>query len=355
MSTLLDDELNLTILENVCSGVGIEVNISELARTLRKHRDTIRDQVNALFEHEIINRPIYPFIRLYQEYPLMVIVRADLPRTDEIIKFLQENEHIFGAFYVKDEEYNTFLIMFFKDISTYVDWRKKIVAENEIPPRDERFPASSSYFSNNHIVKYQPYSPIFQMEEKHLKGEKLILNDYKLNDLSFQILKKLMMGESIRTNENLLSKKIGVNRKTIDRRISALLNENVIGRPACRFPRFFVPPDHFLVYYLLEIKKSMNNVVKAIKSDPCIPFALEASLGRYNLLLFQVFSSVDEHLEWEDRYIRRFPDSLGAMKNIYLTPNQTTSIDQQKISLALIKKKKELLYGSELKELVRLF
>ena len=149
MSALLEDELNLTILENICEGVGIDVNISNLAKALRKHRDTIREQVKALFEYKIINRPVYPFIHLYQEYPLLVIVRADLPKTDDVVKFLIENEHIFGAFYAKDEEYNTLLIMFFKDISTYVDWRKKIVAEKAIPPRDERFPASSSFFRSS--------------------------------------------------------------------------------------------------------------------------------------------------------------------------------------------------------------
>ena len=353
VSAVMDNELNLAILENICNGVGVRVNISDLAKTLRKHRDTIRDQVNALFDNNIINTPIYPFIRLYQEYPLLVIVRADLPKTEEIVEFLLEDEHIFGAFYVKDEEYNTFLIMFFKDISTYVDWRKKIVAEKDIPPRDVRYPASASFFSNKHIIKYQPYSPIYRIEEKSQNGEIITLNGLKLNDLSIRILKRLMIGESIRTNENLLSKKLNINRKTVERRISALIKEKVIGRPACRFPKFFVPPNHFLVYYLLEIKKSMENVVKAIKLDPNVPLALEASLGRYNLLLFQVFSTVDEHLEWEDRYTSRFPGSLGAMKNIYLSPKMTARIDQQKISLAIIRKKKEALYGSELKELVR--
>ncbi len=344
MSALLDDELNLTILENICNGVGVEVNISGLARDLNKHRDTIRDQVQALFDHEIINKPVYPFIRLHQEHPLMVIVRADLPRTESISKFLIENEHIFGAYYLKDEEYNTFLIMFFKDISSYVDWRKKIVAEKEISPRDNRHPASGSYFSNNHIIKYEPYSPIFRMEERYQKGEKLMLNGYKMNNLNIQILKKLMMGGSIRTNENLLSKKLEINRKTVERRISSLLKERVIGMPVSRFPKFFVPSGHILVYCLLEIKKSMNNVIKAIKSDPCVPYVLEASLGRYNILLFQVFSSVDEHLDWENRYTHQFPGSLGAMKNIYLSPTMSANIDQQKTSLAIIRKRKEALY-----------
>jgi DNA-binding Lrp family transcriptional regulator len=353
VSALLDDASNLAILENICSGVGVEVNISNLAKTLKRHRDTIRNHVKELFDYRIINEPIYPFIHLYQEYPLMVIVRADLPRTDEISKFFMNDANIFGAFYVKDGEYNTFLIMFHKDLPSYIDWRKRITVEKLIPPREDRYPASGSFFSNKHIIKYQPYSPIYKMEEKHSKGENVTLNGLEMRDLSFQILKQLMLGESIRTNENLIAKEIGINRKTIERRISTLLDGNIITKPCCRFPRFFVPPDHILVYYLLEIRKSMNNVIKAIKSDPCIPFALEASLGRYNLLLFQVFSSVDEHLQWEDTYIRRFPDSLGAMYNIYLAPNHTASINQQKISLSIIRKRKELLYGSELKELVR--
>lgn len=49
----------------------------------------------------------------------------------------------------------------------------------------------------------------------------------------------------------------------------------------------------------------------------------------------------------------RFPESIGAMKNIYLSPKMTASINQQKISLGIIKRRKEVLYGSELIELVR--
>ena len=37
MNDLLNDELNLQILENICSGIGVEVNISELSRLLKKH------------------------------------------------------------------------------------------------------------------------------------------------------------------------------------------------------------------------------------------------------------------------------------------------------------------------------
>ena len=52
MNDLLNDELNLLLLEKICSGDGVEVNISELSRSLKKHRLTIRDRLENIFEHK---------------------------------------------------------------------------------------------------------------------------------------------------------------------------------------------------------------------------------------------------------------------------------------------------------------
>ena len=60
-------------------------------------------------------------------------------------------------------------------------------------------------------------------------------------------------------------------------------------------------------------------------------------MGRYNLLLFGVFSSVEEHFAWEANFESRFPGCIGAMKKIYLSPKMTASIDQQKVSLGIIR------------------
>ena len=176
---------------------------------------------------------------------------------------------------------------------------------------------------------------------------------YKMNELCIKILKKLVMAEGIRTNENLLSQKLKVHRKTIERRISSLLQDNIISKPACRFPRFLVPPDHILVYCLLEIKKSKDKIIQAIKSDSHIPLALEANVGRYNLLLFKVFFNVEDHFKWEENFDNRFPGCIGAMKKLFLSPQMTTSINQQKVSLGIISKRKELLHGKKLMESVR--
>jgi len=353
MSELLNDLRNLEILESICSGTGVEVNISALSNAFKRHRNTIKEQVKSLFEYQIINRPIFPFIWLYEEYPLLVIVRADLPKNEQTDRFLKDDEHIFGAFYVRDEEYNIFLIEFFRDIFHYGEWLKKVVAENKIPPREGRYPAHRLFFSNRAIFKYQPYSPIYKMEEKFKNGEELVLNGFRLNPLCFQIMKKLVLGEGIRTNENLLAQKLKVHRKTIERRIEDLVNAGIVSRPACRFPKFFVPPDHILVYYLVEIKKSLDKIIKAIKADSNIPLALEASIGRYNLLLFGSFFNVEDHFKWEEIYDKRFPDCIGAMKKIYLSPQMTASIDQQKVSLNIIKQRKEQLYGKGLVESVQ--
>ncbi|MEM4729085.1 MAG: hypothetical protein QXH42_04910 [Thermoplasmata archaeon] len=348
MSELLEDILNLDILENLCSGSGVEVNISALASMFSKHRNTIKNHLRELFGHEILNPPVYPFLWIYQEYPLMITVRADLPREEKIERFLKEDEHIFAAFYVRDGEYNTFLIEFFENLFTYGEWRKRIVAENLIPPRETRYPGDAMMFSNQHMIKYQPHSPVINIEERISRGETVTLNGLRLSSICFNILKKLTFGEGIRTNENLLAQKLGVHRRTIERRIKEMLEARIIGPPVCRFPKFFVPPDYILVYYLMEVRKSMDKLLNAIKTDPSIPIALLANIGRYNLLLFGCYANVEEHFRWEELYDSRFPGAIGAMKKLILLPKMMANIDQQKVSLGIIRRRKEMLRGREL-------
>lgn len=352
MSELLDDRLNLDILENICSGRGVAINISSLARIFRKHRNTIKSQVSDLFEHNILDRPVYPFVWLYREFSLLVLVRADLPRDEGINTFLTEDENIFAAFFVRDGSYNTLIVEFHEDVFTYGEWRKRIVRERKIPPRDIRYPADALFFSTQQIIKYQPYSPIYVIEERYANGESLEINGYRMGKLGFQIVKELMLGRGIRTNENMLAQELDVHRKTIERRISVLLREEIVEAPVCRFPNFFVPPNHVLVCSLFEIKKSQDKLIKAINNDPRIPLAIEANIGEYNMLLFKVFLNLEEHFQWEAEYDSRFPGSIGSMKKIFLSPQMTVSIDQQKVSLGIIRRRRELLHGRELIETV---
>jgi len=74
MSNLLDDPLNIDILRLACSGQGVDVNISELATLLGKHRNTIQKRYENLIQHEIIDPPFFPvliviqvFVKFYHE------------------------------------------------------------------------------------------------------------------------------------------------------------------------------------------------------------------------------------------------------------------------------------------------
>ncbi len=340
MSELLSNHINLDILENLCSGVGVDINISKLAKTFNRHRNTIKSQVNNLFQYKIINKPIYPLAWLYQEYPLMVIARAELPRNDSIVQWFKKDKHIFAVFYVRDEEYDTLLIEFHKDFHSYSKWKKNIRNETHNSIKDVRNPAHALIFSTRDMIKYQPHSPIFMMEDKFNKGELTELNGYKINTLNLQILKKLVTGECIRTNENLLARKLELHRRTVDRHITMLIENGIIGSPVCRFPRFFVPPNQIMVYYLMEIKRKKKEIHEAILLDPHISMALEAGIGNYNIVMFGVFASVEDHFIWEEKYDQKFKDSVGAMKKIYLSPRMAVPIDQQKVSLEIIKEKR---------------
>ncbi len=340
MKEVLEDKVNLHLLSDICSGYGVQVNINELARLLKKHRNTIRERVNQLFNHGIISKPVYPFSWLYHEYPLMIIARADLPRDELTGKFIEEDPNIFAAFFKKDEEYNTLLIEYHKDLYSYLTWSDAVIHQGKLPPQETRYPTDAMFFSTQTFLKYRPEHLIHLIEEDYGKIQRR-LNDYELDTVSLEILKKLMNGEGIHTNEFLLAERHHIHRKTIERRIQSLLKENIISPPICRFPRFVVPPDYTLVISLVELKKHPGDIEKAWQNDSHIPFVLRASTGRYTHLVFSSFYWIKEHIAWEEKYNQKFPGSIGAIKNIYLSPSMMFSIDQQFVSLQIIKKRLE--------------
>jgi hypothetical protein len=83
-----------------------------------------------------------------------------------------------------------------------------------------------------------------------------------------------------------------------------------------------------------------------IHSDPHISLAYRISEGRYNILLFEAHLSLEDYLRWESCYNARHPGCFGSIKNTYLTPRMTISIDQQKVSLGVIDERLEELRES---------
>jgi len=278
------------------------------------------------------------FFWLYSEYPLMVIARADLPRDEQTNRFIENDSHIFAAFFKKDEEYNTYIIEYHEDIASHQKWRDSLIIKGKLPPRETRYPSDVMYFSNKNFLKYNP-SHMVKIIEEDKKNHHGIINDHKLDDLSIQILTKLVNGQGIQTNEHFLAEKYGIHRKTVERRIKKMLKEKIILSPTCRFPRFLVPPDYTLVVTLVEIKKNADKIVKAWCSDPHVPIILPASTGRYTHILFCSFYRIRDHLAWEESYDQRFPGCIGAIRNKYLSPSMMLSIAQQRVSTDIINKR----------------
>ena len=344
-------------MENLVSGKALSVNLSALSRILDKHRNTIKKKVENIFNHNIIDRPVFPFIGLYKVYPLLVVVHMDLPDDEKFEKWVKEDPNIFAAFKSRQGDYDTLLFIYHQGITSYQLWRDSLPSilklKYGISDKYTKFVSSTSYFSNQLMIKYKPSSGISLMERDFKDKGELTINEYKLDDIDLKILKCLVSGEGIKVNRTLLCNKSGLHRKTVEKRISALLREGLISEPVCRFPNFFVPPNYVLTYSLFEIKKSKKNVIGEMIKDSHIPIAIKIIHEKYNLLVFGNHRSISDHLRWEESYRRRFPNSFGSARITYLSPEMTISFDQQIVSMSIIRNKLERSRGKELRKTIQ--
>src|SRR5208283_2987295 len=165
MFDLLDDRTNLLLLKEICCGNGLEINLTYLSKRLKRHRNTIRERVRSLLSHKVIDRPVVPFLALFRDRPLLVAVYADLPQDEKVSKWIMEDVNIFGAYRIREGDYNMMLFEFHKDVYSYHNWRDTLVSRGMIPDRSVRTPSSALYLPNRHI-KYDPSAAIGLIEEE---------------------------------------------------------------------------------------------------------------------------------------------------------------------------------------------
>ena len=349
-SDLIEDETNLLLLRSLVSGESVSVNISALSERTKKHRNTLRNALTELLERKVVNLPVCPFMGLYREYPLLVVVRADLPHEKRVHDWVTNDKQIFAAYWSRHEEYNTLLFIYHRDVLAYQLWRESLTEEGKIPSRDSRFPSSSIYVSNQLMLKYDPSAAIGLMEtELHQKG-KIEINGLVIDELRLDILKHLVSGGVFKINENLLSRELQIHRKTVTRRTDELLRDGWILEPVCRFPDLLCPPNYVLAYSMVEIRKGRDRVTAALQNDPHVSMAMRVSIGGYNVLLFSAHPDISEHMEWEQSLSRRFPGCIGHVDITYLSPRTKMLIDQQKVSLGIIEEKLSRTRGKKLRK-----
>jgi DNA-binding Lrp family transcriptional regulator len=333
---ILDDEFNLKLLRLLVSGNGVRVNINALAKEMQMHRTTIKNRLDFLFENRILDRPRYPFIHIFQEYPLLILALADFPRNPQAKLFFETDPHIFAAYSCREGAYNTMMVEFFKDLETYHSWREQIVKEEKIPRREGRATADVFFFSNKLCFKYNPACFFDEMAKIIRRDGPMILNGQRVDETDILIMKNLSKGITVYPNETYLAKELGTNRKKIQRRISLLLEHKVIDAPKCYFPELLTPPRYNMIITLLEIKSKKAQIKQSILDNNYIPRALDSSIGRYNTLIFSAFPTIDDFFEWTEIISDKFPDSIGAMTNFILSSRAKHPINPQKVSMALI-------------------
>ncbi|TFG34050.1 hypothetical protein EU527_05475 [Candidatus Thorarchaeota archaeon] len=350
MKDLLDDPLNIELLKLVCGGEGVDINIRELSSLLGKHRNTIQSRFDKILQHEIIDPPFHPFRHLLNELPLLVVEKISLSRDPKTNLWIEIDPNIWAAFFFKEEEFNTLMIEIHKDFYDYQIWKERILNENLITSRSstEYIPSESLYLSTKAILKYDPSSSIKVFRENFRQGIHTKINGLELDEISVDILEALLLGKGIQANPNKLAKALDIHRKTVQRRLDLLMSETIILPPVCRFPRIWTPPEYFLVLSLLEITKNKDRISKILSDDSHVSMLLRANVGRYNLLAFNSFYRMEDHLAWQEEYDQRFSNSFGAVKNYYLSPEMTFAINQQYTSLAYLNARTESLRGKEL-------
>ena len=334
---MIDEESDYPLLQSLVYGKGVSVNIYALTKALKKHRNTVRKRAQELFENGVLERPFFPFVRLFREYPLLVLTETNLPHDDEILKWFREDPHIFAALRSRHSRYNTLLILYHKDITSYELWREKLAVDGKFPLVAANLGCSStSFHSNQLMIKYEPNAPVYLMEEElKTKGE-VLTNGYKLDRLSFQIVKLLTEGKCIKLNESQLSKQLGLHRGTVVRKTQEFIDEEWISNPVCRFPSFFTPPNYVLGICKLELKSDRQAFIQALRKDPHVTMALNTSQDEYNILLFAAFRNLDEELGWEVQNDMRFHKAIGKVSVHFYSLTNIPDMFQRRIYLGII-------------------
>ncbi len=328
------------LLRKLVFGEGVSANIHCLSKNLRKHRSTIQGRIEEIFDKQLLNPPVFPYMGLYKEYPLLVLVWAQLPYDENIETWFREDPHIFAAFRSRYLEYNSLLILYHKDITSYQLWREQLAVERKIPLVNGNLPPSStSFFSNQLMVKYDPSAPTRLLEEDLTRTGYTAINGFKIDAISMNIIKLLTRGKCIKINENRLAEELGVSRKTIMNWTRELLQERVISNPVCRFPNFFAPPTYILTICRLEIKEPKQKFIQMIRNDPHVTMAFSIKEGRYDILLFGAFQNLTQELEWEIEQGLFHPNTIGHADIQYFSAKSAVDVSPTRISLGLIDQK----------------
>ena len=219
-------------------------------------------------------------------------------------------------------------------------WREHVDSDYiSLPPEQEQVSSEAIYLSTQAIIKNDPAASIELLKTDFQKSPQMEMNGLSIDQTYLDLIEALVLGKGVWTNSNSLARKLNVHRMTVQRRLDLLLQERIISNPVSRFPRMWTPPEYFIVLSLIELKKQKERISKVLINDPHTSLLVKAGAGKYNLIAISNFSRLRDHLTWEEKFDQRFSGSIGAVKNLYLSPSMTFSIHQQYVPLEYLKKR----------------
>ncbi|OGO05818.1 MAG: hypothetical protein A2Y60_06045 [Chloroflexi bacterium RBG_13_54_9] len=137
-----------------------------------------------------------------------------------------------------------------------------------------------------------------------------------LDDLDLMLVKEL--GADARQSSRRIAKKLGLTPPTIQRRLERLINEDILAVVAMPAPAVLGFNTRVIFRIRVAAGKSAT-VVEHLKPCPDI-LNIILTAGRYDIMAFGLFRSLEEQISFMDRELGRVPYLVGVDPLTQVTP-----------------------------------
>ncbi len=294
------DDVDRQILSQLCLGGGVFVNMHRLSKNLNCHRNTVRSRVRMLLDKRIIHRPRCFYNPLLENRSLISIDFVDCPVSE--VSDVVRKPNVVGVYRIHKGEHNTLILGFWENVLSHKVWEGNYFYKNNSVGGTE-----SVYIPSEFIIKMNFNGILPRLIEKKAR----VFGSVVLDDLAFKILCYLVRGDFLWINEHAISKKVGVHRKTVKRRISSYFENNIIKKPRCYFHSYFTPPHRLMVVSLFE-SRNPRFLRTYFKRDPHIIMLAKINHFNYTHLVLSSHNSITTYSKWSDSFQTAFKDIVGG-------------------------------------------
>jgi Lrp/AsnC family transcriptional regulator, leucine-responsive regulatory protein len=312
------DKKDLLILR--CLDEDVRASAQQIGHKIRLKKETVNYRMSKLLEEKTIIG-FYAIIngsRLgYSYHKILISYRNVSSQVEkEIINFLNFDKKNVVWFGISDDQYNLTITTMTKNLKEFKGFYENFIQKY------------GSYFQEKTVLQI---TMGISFNEKYLydEGYKYFIEnnltessiDYDETDLGIIRL----ISENSRTTYVQISQKLGLTSEGIRKRIKKLESNGIINGYKLRtnFSKFNLSYNHFFISLIdVNKKKEIINYYKMHKS--CL--AILEYIGRYDIHLEFVFSSIDELRNTISDLRDKFGDSISEFSNINIHRENSINI-----------------------------